>query len=459
MLVAEELLGRVLTALLAGGGFAEVFVQRCTFAHVSLEDRKSVSANEGFFEGAGLRIIRDGLQLFACVSSLDEAELLESARELSGARGAGTRATFCEFAPLAPRNALPSAESPSELPLSSKTDLLLSAAEAAYEADGRVCGYSAFLKDSSGEVLVANSEGALASDTRTGTTLYQQVTVREDQGFRTGAQVLTTELTSDLLVTRSHEEDAREAVRSALARLEARSSPSGIFPVLFAPGAAGPLLHEAVGHALEGDVVLQGHSPYGNRMGQQVSAPVVTIGDGGPSPGRRSASECDDEGTPLRRALLVDRGVLKGFLTDRATALSLGFPLTGHARRESYRFPPMPRMRNLFVEPGTSKPEELLHSVEFGLYVARTSGGPVEAPGGAFEVEVTRGNVIREGRLAEPVYGATLVGTGVSFLEAIEAVGDDPGPSSGSCLKEGQTTAVCESVPTLRLSRLTVKGA
>jgi len=459
VLVAEELLGRILDELLADtGGFAELFVQRGAFTNITLENRADVSANQGLFAGAGLRVLRDGRQRFASIPSLDEADLVKAARELSGSQGASSRSRFGGFRPSAPRNPLPQAESPSELPLAAKRDLILSAEEAAFAADKRVCGYSAIYRDSFSEVLVANSEGILASETLAGTTLYQQVTVREGSEQRTGAQVLTAELASDLSVTRGHEEGAREAVRSALLQFEASSSPSGVLQVLFAPGAAGPLLHEAVGHALEGDFVLDGRSPFAGRLGQRVSAPCVTLGDGGWAPGRRSASEYDDEGTPVSRAILVEEGVLRGFLTDRATAPALGSPLTGHARRESYRFPPMPRMRNLFVEPGPSETEELLRSIEFGLYVLTTSGGAVEAPEGHFLVDVTLGNVVREGRLAEPVSGARLAGTGTALLEAIEGVGNHPGPSAGSCLKAGQVVGVSESVPAIRVSELTVQG-
>jgi TldD protein len=458
VLVAEELLGRVLKELSRGGAdFAEIFAQRCAFTHITLEDRTKISANQGFFVGAGLRILSEGFQRFACVPSLEEAALLKAARELSDSAGKAARRHFRGFKPSVPRNPLLPAESPSDLPLAERADLLCSAQEAAFALDGRVCAYSAIYKDSSSDVLVANSEGVLASETRAGTTLYQQVTVREGSNRRTGAQVLTTELASDLSVTRSHLEDAREAARSALVQLEAGSSPSGEFPVLFAPGAAGPLLHEAVGHALEGDFVLAGRSPYAGRVGQRVSGSFLTLGDGGWAPGRR-APEYDDEGTPVARAILVEEGVLRGFLTDRASALGLGCSLTGHARRESYRFPPMPRMRSLFVEPGPSDPEELLRPVEFGLYVVRTSGGPVETPRGAFEVDVTRGYIVREGRLAEPISGAKLSGTGPALLESIDGVADNPAPSAGSCLKAGQVVSVSESVPAIRVSKMAVRG-
>ena len=460
MLVDEGLLGRILAELLAEGtDFAEIFVQRGSFAHLSLEDRTNVSANQGFFEGAGLRVLSDGHQRFACVPSLAEAELLKAARELSGSTGPRSLGRFRGFRASAPRNPFPQVESASELSLSAKADLIRSAEAAAFTVDGRVCAYSAIFKDSCGEVLVANSDGVLASETRAGATFYQQVTVREGQASRTGAQVLTAELASDLAVTRSHEEDAREAARSALLQLEAGSSPTGELPVLFAPGAAGPLLHEAVGHSLEGDFVLEGLSPFKGRVGQKVSAPCVTLGDGGTAPGRRSAPEHDDEGTPVSCALLIEQGVLRGYLTDRATAQALGFPLTGHARRESYRFPPMPRMRNLFVEPGPSEAEELLRSIEFGLYVVKTSGGTVEAPQGHFLVDVTQGYMVREGRMAEPVSGAKLAGTGAALLEAIDGLGNRAGSSTGSCLKAGQMVPVSESVPAIRVSKLAVRGA
>ena len=458
MLLAEATLGRVLDELRAGGGFAEVFAQSSWFTHIALEDRNVITANRGFFAGAGLRVIRDGACRFACVSSLDDTALLEAARGMADVGSGGGEAVSSVFRPSAPSNPLAPAESPSEFPLLGKTSLLLSAQEAAFSEDGRVSAYSGLCKDATSEILVANSEGVLASETRCHTTFYQQVTVREGPKERMGTEVLTAELASDLSVTKRHEDDAREAARSALAHLDARSSPSGVLTVLFGPGAAGPLLHEAVGHAFEGDFVLQGRSPYGRRLGQRIAEPCLTLEEGVPAQGRQRIPECDDEGTPAGRALLVEEGVLKGFLTDRATSAALGLPLTGHASRESYRFPPMPRTRRLVVRPGPAEPGELIRSLGFGLYVLRTSGGPVDAPGGEFSVQVARGFVVREGRLAEPIFGATLVGTGPDLLASVDGVANDPGASSGICVKEGQTVSVSESVPTLRVSKLTVRG-
>lgn len=458
MLVPEEVLADVIGRLLAAGaGFAEVYAQRSDFTHLAREGRMTGSANRGHAEGAGLRVFCGGGQGFTSVSTLDPDALLREAEALAG-NLAGGGARFRGFAGAAEGRLLPPAERPEEVPQEAKTDLLLSAEAAALSFDPRIRAYAGIYRDATGEVLVANSDGVLATDLRQSLTLYQQAAAGSGDGLLSGAQVLVAEQASDLLVTGAHEEDAREAARAALARLEFKSVPSGACPVVFAPGAAGPLLHEALGHAFEGDYVADGTSPLAGRLGERVAPPGVTLGDGASDTPRRCCAECDDEGTPPVRAVLVEDGILRGFLPDRATAPALGLALTGHARRESFRFPPLPRMRALFLAPGAEAPEEMLRPVEFGLYVLKTSGGPVEIPSGGFAVRITRGRMVRQGRLAEPVCGGILVGTGPDLLAAIDAVGRDTGSSAGTCLKRGQRVPVSETVPGVRVSRLDVKG-
>jgi TldD protein len=253
---------------------------------------------------------------------------------------------------------------------------------------------------------------------------------------------------------------AREAARQALLNLDAAECPAGTMTVVLGPGWPGILLHEAVGHGLEADFNRKRLSAFSGRLGQRVASPLCTVVDDGTIPGRRGSLNVDDEGTPTNRTVLIENGVLVGYLQDRLNARLLGMPLTGNGRRESYAHPVMPRMTNTFMLAGESDPGEIIRSVDRGLYCVSFGGGQVDITNGKFVFSASEAYLIEAGRIGRPVKGATLIGNGPDALTRVTMVGNDLALDEGigTCGKDGQWVPVGVGLPTLRLDGITVGG-
>ena len=309
-------------------------------------------------------------------------------------------------------------------------------------------------------VLVADLEGRLTADIRP--QIYLSVNVLAEQNGHTeqgtsggGGRCGIEHFSRDRIETW-----CEKAVREAVLQTEARPAPSGVMPVVLGPGWPGILLHEAVGHGLEADAHRKETSVFTGRIGTRVAPRGVTIVDDGSLPGRRGSLSVDDEGTPTQRTVLIEDGILTGLLTDRFNARALGLPLTGNGRRESFATLPLPRMTNTFMLSGELTPEEIVASVEDGLYAEHFSGGQVDITSGDFVFTMSGARRIRKGRLAEPVRGATLIGRGDRALLGIRLVGNDSrlDDGIGQCGKDGQNCPVGTGLPTLRIDSLTVGG-
>jgi TldD protein len=253
---------------------------------------------------------------------------------------------------------------------------------------------------------------------------------------------------------------AREAVRQALTNLEAVDAPAGSMTVVLGSGWPGVLLHEAVGHGLEGDFNRKGTSAFAGRMGQQVASELCTVVDDGTLPGRRGSLNIDDEGTPSQRTVLIEKGALRGFMQDKLNARLMGQTPTGNGRRESYAHLPMPRMTNTYMLPGPHTREEIIASVDTGLYAVSFGGGQVDITSGKFVFSASEAYLIENGKVTRPVKGATLIGNGPDVLTRVSMVADDLELDSGigTCGKEGQSVPVGVGQPTLRVENLTVGG-
>lgn len=253
---------------------------------------------------------------------------------------------------------------------------------------------------------------------------------------------------------------AREAARQAIVNLGARPCPTGTMPVVLGPGWPGILLHEAIGHGLEGDFNRKGTSAFSGRIGERVASPLCTIIDDGTLPHRRGSLNVDDEGTPTQRTVLIEKGILKGYLQDRHNARLMGVSPTGNGRRESYAHPPMPRMTNTIMLSGESDPEEILRSLDKGLYAVNFGGGQVDITSGKFVFSTAEAYWVENGRIQYPVRGATLIGNGPDALTRVSMVGNDLrlDPGVGTCGKDGQSVPVGVGLPTIRVEDLTVGG-
>lgn len=253
---------------------------------------------------------------------------------------------------------------------------------------------------------------------------------------------------------------AREAVRQALVNLDAKPAPAGMMPVVLGPGWPGVLLHEAIGHGLEGDFNRKGVSAFANRLGTRVASPGCTVVDDGTLSERRGSLTVDDEGTPTRCTVLIEDGILKGYMQDKHNAALMKTTSTGNGRRESYAHLPMPRMTNTYMQPGPYHPEEIIHSVSKGIYAPNFGGGQVDITSGKFVFSTSEAYLIEDGRITAPIKGATLIGDGPDVLTKVRMIGNDLAldPGVGVCGKEGQSVPVGVGQPTLLISELTVGG-
>lgn len=351
------------------------------------------------------------------------------------------------------------------LPREEKIALLHRVDKVARAADKRVQEVTASITGVYEQILVAATDGTLAADVRPLVRFSVSVLVEEDGKRERGASggggrfgydyfldVVDGEVRADAF--------AKEAVRMALVNLSAVAAPAGTMPVVLGAGWPGVLLHEAVGHGLEGDFNRRGTSVFSGQMGQLVASELCTVVDDGTLQGRRGSLAIDDEGVPGQYNVLIENGILKGYMQDKLNARLMGVVPTGNGRRESYAHLPMPRMTNTYMLAGKSMPEDIIASVEYGLYAPNFGGGQVDITSGKFVFSTSEAYLIENGRVTKPVKGATLIGSGIEAMQQISMVGNDLALDKGVgvCGKEGQSLPVGVGQPTLKLDSLTVGG-
>ncbi|UCE88604.1 MAG: metalloprotease TldD [Pseudomonadota bacterium] len=310
-------------------------------------------------------------------------------------------------------------------------------------------------------ILVAASDGTLSADVRPLVRLNVSVIAERDGRREQGSAGGGARQAYDYFLEEDRALDfAREAVRQALVNLDAVDAPAGAMSVVLGPGWPGVLLHEAIGHGLEGDFNRKGSSAFAGRLGEKVAASQCTVVDDGTLPGRRGSLNVDDEGTPTRQTVLIENGVLRGYLQDKLNAGLMGVESTGNGRRESYAHLPMPRMTNTYMMPGAHDPQEIIASVDRGLYAVNFGGGQVDITSGKFVFSASEAYLIENGKVTRPVKGATLIGNGPDVLTRVSMVGNDLQLDAGvgTCGKEGQSVPVGVGQPTLRIDELTVGG-
>lgn len=342
-----------------------------------------------------------------------------------------------------------------------KLVLLKKVDDEARRLDPRITHVTVSLTGEQEIILVASSEGSLAADVRPlvrmSVSVIAEQNGKREQGYAGGGG----RMGYDYFLEEEHAlEYARDAVRQALLNLDADPAPAGTMPVVLGPGWPGVLLHEAVGHGLEGDFNRKGSSAFSGRIGERVAAPGCTVVDDGTLPGRRGSLNIDDEGVPTQRTMLIEKGILKGYLQDKLNARLMGTTSTGNGRRESYAHLPMPRMTNTYMLPGPYAPEEIIATVKKGLYAVNFAGGQVDITSGKFVFSACEAYLIEDGKITRPVKGATLIGSGPDVLMRVSMLGNDLKLDSGIgvCGKDGQSVPVGVGQPTVKLDALTVGG-
>jgi len=457
----RDLLARVLgRALRRGGDFADVFFEHRLVQMFRLQDGRIREASSSLVRGAGVRVVAGERAGYAYTDDLEEAALLRAADAASLiVRDGRARAAAVELAPLrAPELYEPHPDEPADS--ARYVDLLARADVAARAYDPRVVAVNAFVTDELQHVQIASSDGRIVTDRRPLVALGVQVVAKEGAQRENGYLGDGGRTSLAVFDAKTPESLAAESARIATTKLGARGAPAGEMPVVIGPGGGGVLLHEAVGHGLESDFNRKGTSLYSGRVGERVASDLVTIYDDGDLPGERGTVAVDDEGTPGQHKVLVENGILRGYMQDRLNARLMGVASTGSGRRESFRVLPQPRMCNTYMPPGTSAPEEIVGSIERGLYAASFSGGQVEISKGDFVFMIAEGYLIENGRITAPVRGATLVGNGPDAMTKVTMVGADARLANRSytCGKGGQRVPVGVGIPTVKLASCTVGG-
>ncbi|MEJ2528701.1 MAG: metalloprotease TldD [Gammaproteobacteria bacterium] len=460
--LSESDLGRLLGQLHGGKiDAADAYFQASRLESWVLEDGIIKEGNFNIEQGVGVRAISGEKTGFAYTDEIQLSTLLEAGRTAHAiASGGSNKLVKINAVPARhrlyqPLNPLDSISDQAKIELLHKLD-----AEARQQ-DPRVKRVIVSLVAAHDVVLVVSSDGSMSGDVRPLVRCNVHVIAEQDGrleqgtgggGARDGFQFL---LEQDKAMSY-----AREAVRQALLNLEAEDAPAGTMTVVLGPGWPGVLLHEAVGHGLEGDFNRKGTSAFSGRIGEQVAAKGCTVVDDGTLQGRRGSLNIDYEGTPSQYNVLIEDGILKGYMQDTLNARLMGVSSTGNGRRESYAHLPMPRMTNTYMLPGKQQPDEIIASVQKGLYAVNFGGGQVDITSGKFVFSASEAYLIEGGKVTRPVKGATLIGSGPEAMTKISMIGNDLEMDAGvgTCGKEGQSVPVGVGQPTLRIDNLTVGG-
>ncbi|HEY1739507.1 MAG TPA: TldD/PmbA family protein [Acidimicrobiia bacterium] len=459
-MIESAVLERVLGAALhSGGDFAEVFAEDRTSSTARYDDGRIEELTSGRDRGAGIRVIVGESTGYAHTADLSEAGLREAAAAAAGAArgGSGSPRTVA----LRERQDLRAhdIEIPSEsVPTEKKLELLRQADDAARSTGGAIKSVSAAYAEGHRRILVANSDGLLATDDQTRTRFSVHSVASGDTGLQTGTEGPGRSMGFELYDEISVEDIARTSARRALTLLEAVPAPSGQLPVVMAKGAGSVLFHEACGHGLESDLVDRDASVFRNLVGTQVASPLVTVIDDGTYPREWGTFAIDDEGYPAHQNVLIDKGVLTDYMWDQVRARKHGRASSGNGRRETYRNLPMVRMTNTYLPQGESEPLDIIRDTEYGLYCVQLGGGQVDTATGDFVFGVTEGYLIEHGEITRPVRAAQLVGNGPETLRLVDAIANDFATWTGTCGKSGQGVPVSSGQPTLRVARMTVGG-
>ncbi len=450
-------------ALSRGGDYADLYFEYRINHSIVLEEQIIKSAAKGVNLGVGVRVISGEKTGYAYSDDLNRENISKAARTAAFiANSSAEGGTIHVPNPLSQeRNLYPIPIFPADLEIAQKIALLERADQAARAYDARIKQVQASYVDETKHVLVVTSTGIAAWDLQPMVRLNVMCIAEEGgkrqsgyqgAGGRRALDVFTGELDPAAL--------ARESGRQAILQLRAVDAPAGSMEVVLGPGWPGILLHEAIGHGLEADFNRKKTSAFTGLVGQKVASELCTVVDDGTIPFRRGSLNMDDEGNPTHETVLIEKGVLQGYLQDRLSSTLMKSPITGNGRRQGYEHIPMPRMTNTFMMSGESAPEDIIKSVKRGLYAVHFGGGQVDITSGKFVFSASEAYLIEDGRITAPLKGATLIGDGPTVLRQVTAVGNDLklDQGVGICGKDGQTIPVSVGLPTIKIREITVGG-
>jgi TldD protein len=443
----DELTLSILKKVIATGcDFADVFVENRPHMSIQLESDRIEKIVSGIESGVGIRVVRGGKSTYAYSNDFSEGSLLELTETVSRT-ALEKENTSINLKKLHPEADFKIEQNPRAVGIDQKITVIRNANKIARKVSKKIKQVTVNYRDSIQNVYIASSEGSISLDERIYVVAIIQVVAAEDDILQ-----------FELFERESFEEKALHVAERAVAMLKAQKITGGRMPVVISADAGGTMIHEAIGHGLEADLAQQGLSVFSNKIGQQIASSLVTVIDDSTLQGKRGSFRFDDEGVPSQKTVLVEKGILKGYMYDRLTSMKDDVTSTGNGRRESYECRPIPRMTNTFIAPGSSDPLEIIKSVPKGLFVKKMGGGQVNTVTGEFVFEVSEGYLIEGGKIGETVRGATLIGNGPGILNSIDMVGNDLGFSIGTCGKDAQGIPVSDAMPTIRIPEIVVGG-
>ena len=459
-----EVLGALGRVKVRDVDYADLYFESCVSESVSMEESLVKRATKSVSQGVGVRATAGEKTGFAYSDELTKQDLelaADTARYIANSPSGDGAAVSVPVCQRPSRDLYPIERVQAEVATADRVSLLNAIDAEARRYDPRIKNVMASFNTEYKVVMVATSDGTLIGDVQPLSRLQVTCIAEEDGQRQAGSFGGGGRVGFEFY----HEGDrylryAREAARTAILNLSAIEAPAGVMPVVLGGGWPGILLHEAIGHGLEADFNRKKTSAFSNLLGKRVASDVCTIVDDGTLPGRRGSLNMDDEGTPTGRTVLIERGILRGYITDKLNARLMGIPVTGNGRRESYQSVVLPRMTNTFMLAGISDPEDIIRSVDRGLYAVSFGGGQVDITNGKFVFSASEAYLIEGGKVTRPVKGATLIGSGPEILTKVSMVGHDLklDEGIGTCGKDGQSVPVGVGLPTIRIDEITVGG-
>lgn len=451
--VSDALLYDTLKKLSLYGNYGEIFIESSVKQAAVFENKALDMVENSIDGGLSMRIIDGDKTFFAYTNNFTEKSINETSEELISALKSGNGKDVS----ISTKEDVKLYKTAPQTDINDKIKLVTEMDKAA-RLDGRIVQSTSVYSENLRDTRVINTEGSDIAQSLSYITGYTAAVASDGKDMQQGYIPLGGLYGKEELAGLDFIAVSEESARLALKNLSAKHAPAGMMTVVIGSSAGGTMVHEAVGHGLEADLACNGMSVYADKLGQKVASDLINVSDNGTLKHKRGSYLYDDEGVNAASNVLIENGVLKNYMTDRLYSAKEGINLTGNGRRQSYQHRPIVRMTNTMIMPGSDKPEDIIKSVDKGLFVSRMGGGQVNTVTGDFVFEVTEGYTIENGKLCDPVKNATLIGNGPKVMQEIDMVGTDIGFGIGTCGKEGQGVPVSDAQPTLRIPQITVGG-
>ena len=448
-------------ALSAGGDYADLYFEYLTSTAISVDESIVKSASQGISAGCGVRVLSGERTGYAYTDDLAPDKIRRAARTAALIARGPAKSPVQGFKEASSHQLYPITSPSADADITAKLDLVMRADRAARAYDSRIVQVRGSYADQVRQILVIGSDGTFATDVQPLARFNVFTIAKSGENSTRGSAGGGGRIGIDyFLKDKTPEHFAHEAARQSIIQLDAREAPAGEMEVVLGPGWPGILLHEAIGHGLEADFNRKGTSAFAGMLGKRVASDKCTVVDNGTLPSRRGSINVDDEGSPTQNTVLIEKGILKGYLSDKLSSKLMGMPDTGNGRRESYEHIPMPRMTNTYMLAGQDSPEDIIRSVKRGVYAVNFGGGQVDITNGKFVFSTSEAYMIEDGRVTAPLKNCTLIGNGPDALTKVSMVGNDLqlDEGVGTCGKDGQSVPVGVGIPTLKLDSMTVGG-